>query len=69
MFAESHNSGGMVHNLIELDEETRDNLEKGGGTKAATKLIRASFGAYFESFISCNEKFFRDGSLKPGGWS
>ena len=39
MFAESHFSGGMVHNLIELDKETRDILEKGGGTKAATKLI------------------------------
>ena len=51
----------MVHNLIELDEVTRDNLEKGGGTKAATKLIRASFGASISSFISSNDKFFRDG--------
>ena len=28
MFSESRDSGGMVHNLVELDQETRDNLEK-----------------------------------------
>ena len=69
MFSESCDSGGMVHNLVNLDQETRDNLEKGGGTKAATKMIRASFSASISSFISSNEKFFRDGSLKPyTGW-
>ena len=42
----------MVHNLVQLDQVTRDNLETGGGTKAATKIIRASFGAiYLSSFI------------------
>ena len=68
MFSESRDSGEMVHNLMELDQETRDNLEKGGGTKAATKLIRASFGASISSFISSNEKLFCDGSLKPYSW-
>ena len=58
----------MVHNRMHMDQETRDNLEKGGGTKAATKAIRASFGASFESFINNNEKFFCDGSLEPYPW-
>ena len=44
IFSESRDSGGMVHNLVNLDQETRDDLEKGGRTKAATKMIRASFG-------------------------
>jgi hypothetical protein len=56
---------GMVHNLMQV---TRDNLETGGGAKAATKIIRASFGASFTSFISNNEKFFCDSSLEPYAW-
>ena len=58
----------MVHNLVELDHDTREKLEKGGGTKAATKLIRAAFGNSFCSFVDNNEKFFCDGSLEPFAW-
>ena len=58
----------MVHNLVQLDHDTREKLEKGGGTKAATKLIRAAFGNSFCSFVDNNEKFFCDGSLEPFVW-
>ena len=48
----------MVHNLVQLDHDTREKLEKGGGTKAATKLIRAAFGNSFSSFVSNHREVF-----------
>ena len=59
----------MVHqNPLVLDNEKRQDLENGGGTKGQTKATREGIGQNFVLYCENREKLFAEQPKDAPGW-
>ena len=59
----------MVHqNSLVISEETRQDLEDGGGTKSKTRAVRAIFGLNFVAYCDGREEAWCTAPLSSPVW-
>ena len=69
MFQSRQSSSRMVHqNALVISEETRQDLEDGGGTKSKTRAVRATFGLNFVAYCESREEAWCTAPLPSPAW-